>query len=417
MNKRVVRPARFVEQKTKTPIPVSGLQVGMFVCELDRPWTETPFILQGFQIRSVEDIQEIAQHCEFVYVDNAEQIRLGPVERDVSNRKKSKPRKAFANKTSNRQEKAKATSALSSARRLTSSFMDDVRLGKSIDVREIKKTVSECVQSILRNPDAMLWISKIKSKDSYTSQHSLNVCILAINFGRHLGAPEDELTKLGISALMHDIGKMRVPSDILHKADHLSDEERKTFEQHPVYGRDILLQQEDLYHGAVDVAYAHHEHIDGSGYPRGIKAGGISDFTRIVAICDQYDALTSDRPASKGKSSRAALRYLYDHRGTKFDERLVHHFIECIGLYPSGSVVELKNGCVGLVVGTNYRHRHLPKVLLLTDENKQKQAERIINLAKLIDNQDSDLLIARVLVNGAHGIRLEEYIEKGLMLD
>ncbi len=416
MNKRVVRPARFVEQKSKTPIPVDGLKVGMFVSELDRPWTETPFILQGFEIRSVEDIEEIAAHCDYVYVDNAEHVFLAPVERSTDGGKAAKKR-TFVNKTSNKQEKSRATAALSNARKLTSSFMDDVRLGKSIDVKQIKATVSECVQSILRNPDAMLWMSKIKDKDSYTSQHSLNVCILAINFGRHLGAPEDDLGKLGVSALMHDIGKMRIPTDILHKAGPLTAEEQATYEKHPVYGRDILLQQDGLYHGAVDVAYAHHEHIDGTGYPRQIKAAGISDFTRIISICDQYDALTSDRPSSAGKSSRAALRYLYDNRGKKFDERLVHHFIECIGLYPAGSVVELKNGCIGLVVGTNYRHRHLPKVLVLTNEEKQKQSERIINLGKLVDNPDSNLLIARVLPNGSHGIRLEEYIEKGLMLD
>lgn len=416
MNKRVVRPARMVEQKTKTPVAVDGLKVGMFVSELDRPWTDTPFILQGFEIRSIEDIDEIAKHCEFVYVDNAEHVLLAPVERGDGS-KKIKARKTFVSKTTNRQEKTRAAAAISGARKLTSSFMDDVRLGKSINMKEIKKTVSECVQSILRNPDAMLWMSKIKDKDNYTSQHSLNVCILAINFGRHLGAPEDELSKLGVSALLHDIGKMRLPKDILHKAGPLNPQEQETFEKHPIYGRDLLLQQEGIYHGAVDVAYAHHELLDGSGYPRKIKAAGISDFTRIVTICDQYDALTSDRPASKGKSSRAALRFLYNHRGTKFDERLVHHFIECIGLYPSGSVVELQNGALGLVVGTNYKHRHLPKVLMLTDENKQKQTERIINLAKLIDNPDSKLLIARVLPNGSHGIRLEEYIDKGLMLD
>ncbi len=416
MKKTVVRPARFVEQTQKTPIPVEGLKVGMFVSELDRPWTDTPFILQGFEIRSVDDIEEIAKHCEYVFVDNAEHVKLGPVERSVG-AGKTKARKTFVNKTSNRQERSRATAAISSARQLTSSFMDDVRLGKAINVREIKQTVSECVQSILRNPDAMMWLSKIKDKDSYTSQHSLNVCILAINFGRHLGAPEDELGKLGISALMHDVGKMRIPAEILHKAGPLTAEEQATFEKHPIYGRDILLQQDGLYHGAVDVAYAHHELLDGSGYPRGIKAAGIGDFTRIVAICDQYDALTSDRPASAGKSSRAALRYLYDRRGKQYDERLVHHFIECIGLYPAGSVVELKNGCVGLVVGTNYRHRHLPKVLILTNESKQKDKERIINLGSLGDDRDSDLLIARVLPNGSHGIHLEEYIEKGLMLD
>lgn len=416
MTKQLVRPARFVEQKTQTPIQVDGLKVGMFVSELDRPWTETPFILQGFEIRDLDDIEEITKHCEFVYVDNAEQIRLAPVERSISSGS-SKRKKVHVNKTTNKMERHTAGAALADARKLTSSFMDDVRLGRQMNVQSLKKTVSECAQSILRNPDTMLWLSKMKGQDSYTSQHSLNVCFLAINFGRHLGAQEDELIRLGLCALLHDVGKMKLPTKLLQKTKPLTEKEQVLFEKHPIYGRDILLAQKDIFDGAVDVAYAHHEHMDGSGYPRGIEAGGIGDFTRIVAICDQYDTLTTDRPASRGRASRQALRFIYDHRGSWFDKRLVQLFIEFIGLYPSGSLVELKNGSVALVVGTNHRHRHLPKLLVLTDENKQKQTEKILNLEKLVGNQDCGQLIAKTLPNGSFGFRLEDYIEKGLMID
>jgi len=263
----------------------------------------------------------------------------------------------------------------------------------------------------------MFWLSKMKSRDNYISQHSLNVCLLAINFGRHLGAQEDELTKLGICALLHDVGKVKLPTRLLQKVEPLTEKEEVIFKKHPILGRDILLAQKNLYNGAVDVAYAHHEHMDGSGYPRGIDAGGIGDFTRIVSICDKYDALTSDRPASTGRSSRRALRFIYDHSGSMFDKRLVHLFIECIGLYPSGSLVELKNGSVGLVVGTNHRHRHLPKVLLLTDEHKRRQTEKVLILEKLVNDKQSNQLIARVLPNGSFGFRLEHYIEKGLQIN
>ena len=162
--------------------------------------------------------------------------------------------------------------------------MDDVRLGRGIDIKEVKATVSECVRSVLRNPDAMLWMSKLRSKDEYTSEHSFNVGLLAIAFGRHLGASEEDLNKLGIAGMLHDVGKMQTPSDILLKDGKLSDEEFDLMKMHAQQGRDILLSHRNVYHGAIDVAYGHHENLDGSGYPRGIKSGGITDFTRIVAL-------------------------------------------------------------------------------------------------------------------------------------
>lgn len=414
--KHIVRPGRTAQEKHKFKIAVSGLKLGMFVCELDRPWLETPFILQGFPIRTLDDIDEIAKYCEWVIVEQSEDVWQKPEERSSINPelKRGNP---YPNHVTRQQEKRTAETAHTAARALTRSFMDDVRLGRAIDIREVKVTVSECVKSILRNPDAMSWMAKIRSRDQYTSEHSLNVGLLAITFGRALGASEEDLNKLGFAGMLHDIGKMRTPLDILNKEGALSTEEFNIIKSHPQDGRDILLSHKNIYHGAVDVAYGHHEALDGSGYPRAIKAGGITDFTRIITLCDVYDAITSDRSYRRGASSLNALKIIHDARGTKYDPKLAEDFIECIGLYPPGSVVELHSGEVGIVISTNYRHRHLPKVLVLRDPDKQSGSERVIALEKLATDVQSARLIKSVLPNGSHGIRVEDYIERGLTLD
>ncbi|HET8711248.1 MAG TPA: HD-GYP domain-containing protein [Spongiibacteraceae bacterium] len=414
--KTVVRPGRVAQEKKVMQLPVSGLKVGMYVRELDRPWLETPFILQGFPIRSVEDIEEIAKHCEWVIVEVGEEVWQPAQERVLQEARK--PRTLdYTPSTTSKDELGNAKAAHQNARALTRSFMDDVRLGRGIDIKEVKATVSECVRSVLRNPDAMMWMSRLRSKDEYTSEHSLNVGLLAITFGRHLGASEEDLNKLGVAGMLHDVGKMQTPNDILLKEAKLSDEEFQLMKMHAQQGRDILLAHRNIYHGAIDVAYSHHENLDGSGYPRGLKSGGITDFTRIVALCDVYDAITSDRAYKKGASSLNALKIIQDEAGKKFDVRLAQEFIECIGLYPPGSIVELHNGEVGIVVGTNYRHRHLPKVMIVRSVQKQACQERILNMEKIAASGATEQLIKNVLPNGIHGIRVETFVEKGLLFD
>ncbi len=416
MKKNIARPGRTIQENVKTPIHVSGLKIGMHVCELDRPWLETPFILQGFTINDQKDIDTLAEYCEYVYVEGAEDKWQAAEERAVLSKPAAKP-KAYDNTTSNKNEYHRAASIHNTARQLTRSFMDDVRLGQGINIQEVKASVSECVSSILRNPDSMMWLSKIRKKDDYTAEHSLNVGILAITFGRHLGASEEDLNKLGFAGMLHDVGKMRTPNEVLNKEGKLTEAEFKTMQDHATHGRDILMNHKNIYHGAVDVAYSHHESLDGSGYPRKIKASGITDFTRIITLCDVYDAITSDRVYKTGQSSLEALKILYQNKGIKYDEKLVTDFISCIGLYPPGSIVELKNGMAGIVISTNYRNRHLPKVLLLRDSEKMPMPEKVINLEQLSRKNDQEHIIKSIKSNGSFGIRIESFIEKGLTIE
>ncbi len=414
--KTIVRPGRVIKEKKITQMPVSGLKIGMYVRELDRPWLETPFILQGFPIRTIEDIEEIAKHCEWVVVEVGEDV-WQPAQERVLQAERMQRAQTHTPSATRSDELRNAQNAHTHARTLTRSFMDDVRLGRGIDIKEVKATVSECVRSVLRNPDAMLWMSKLRDKDAYTSEHSLNVGLLAIAFGRHFGASEEDLNKLGMAGMLHDVGKMQTPQDVLLKEGRLSDDEFELMKMHAQQGRDILLSHRNIYHGAIDVAYGHHENLDGSGYPRGIKSGGITDFTRIVTLCDVYDAITSDRIYKRGASSLNALKIIQDQAGKKFDARLAQEFIECIGLYPPGSIVELHNGEAGIVISTNHRHRHLPKVMIVRDQQKQPCPERVLNLEKVAASGSAEQLIRNVLPNGTHGIRVEAFIEKGLTMD
>jgi putative nucleotidyltransferase with HDIG domain len=416
--KTTVRPGRTVKGKRIVRIPVSGLKVGMYICELDRPWLETPFILQGFHIRNTAEIDEVAKYCHFVNVEISEDTWSPAEERTVQSPRLQRTQ-TYTNTVSGKEEFYVAQTAHQQARSITKSFLDEVRFGRDIDVKAVKTTVSECVRSVMRNPDAMLWMGKVRKQDEYTAEHCLNVGLLAIAFGRHLGAQEEDLNKLGMAGMLHDVGKMRTPAELLNKQGLLTPAELEALKAHAEQGRDILMGYKNIYHGVVDVAYSHHENVDGSGYPRKIKAGGITDFTRIISLCDVYDSITSDRVYKKGASSLNATRIILDHAGTKFDAKLAKEFIDFIGLYPPGSVVELHNGEAGIVISTNHRHRHLPKVMILRDAEKKPCTERIVNLERLAGAgiDDANQLIRNVLPNGSFGIRLEEYIEKGLMLD
>jgi HD-GYP domain-containing protein (c-di-GMP phosphodiesterase class II) len=271
------------------------------------------------------------------------------------------------------------------------------------------------MKSILANPDAMLWLSKIRNEDQYTSEHCFNVCILSLILGKHLGLSGNDLVDLGVCGMLHDVGKMKISPDILNKEGDLTDEEFQIMKTHTTHGRNILLANSNMLPAAIDVAFGHHEAVDGSGYPRGLPSTNISDFCRIIQVCDVYDAITSLRVYKKPQSSLTALKALYDNRGTKFDKNFVEQFIECIGLYPPGSVVELVDGEIALVLSTNYSNRRLPKILIVRDIKKMPCQERVVDLSILPKGTDvAPLLIKTTLPNGSYGVRLEEFVKKGL---
>lgn len=413
MDRNDMRPGR-IEPVSKTlKIHISELKIGMYVSKLDCDWLETPFLMQGFIVESLDDIDAIAEYSTHVWIDAVQEVWIPPEQQKET--LNTPPKKVYINKVNTAEERQAALGIHRESQRLMKSMLDDVRLGGAINTEQAKTTVKTCMSSILKNPNALLWMSKMRSEDNYTAEHSLNVCILAIAFGRHLGKSETELENLGLCGLLHDVGKMRIPPAVLNKVEPLTEKELKMIKAHTIHGRNLLMSSPGIYHGAIDVAYSHHERIDGTGYPRKLPASGISEFSRIIALVDAYDAMTADRCYSRAIPSTDALKNIYQDRGKHFDEFLALEFIKCVGLYPPGSIVELVNGMVGIVLEPDRRYRHLPKILVVHDIHKPLDKEQVINLNQIEQGTlDKCFLIQRALCDGSYGISIQRYKENGL---
>jgi putative nucleotidyltransferase with HDIG domain len=410
-----VRPG-YVKSSEKTiKIHISELKIGMYVSKLDRPWLETPFLMQGFVVECLDDIDAIAEYSQHVWIDAVREEWVPPEERATAKGQSKKV--SYINKVDTQAEHSAALQTYREARRLTRSMLDDLRLGGVINSEQAKATVKDCVHSILRNSDALLWMSKIRNQHEYTAEHCLNVCILSITFGRHLGMSEADLEKLGMCGLLHDVGKMRVDPEILNKPSSLTEKEFVVIKAHAVHGRNLLMASPGIHNSTIDVAYSHHEKMDGTGYPRGLKSSGISELAKMIAIVDAYDAMTADRCYSPGIPSTEALKIIFKDRGTHFDDRLALEFIKSVGLYPPGTLVELVNGLVAIVFETNTKFRHLPKVIVVKNQDKPLAKNVLVDLADVEKGKmEKTFLIKRALKDGSFGVFIKDYREQGLAL-
>ncbi|WP_024300016.1 HD-GYP domain-containing protein [Methylomicrobium lacus] len=404
-------------QSSLLKIHANDLRVGMYVSKLDRPWLETPFLFQGFELKNQADIDAVKQHCDYVFIDVFKQnnlIRESPGTPYSKGWLESRtpPKKS----ASFEQEIERAGTTYRKTSHLIKSFMDEVQLGNSINVQIAEKFVAECVNSILQSPDALLWMTQLKNQDLYTSQHSMNVCILAIALGRHLNLSVHELNHLGLCGMMHDMGKMRVPLAILNKPGKLTPAERNIMQSHAELGWKLLMSSSDMYAGAIDVAYSHHERLDGAGYPRKLNSEQITPYTRMVAIVDMYDAMTSDRIYQKGRNHLDAINTMLKAGDSHLDSALTYKFIQCLGIYPPGSVVEMNNGEVAIVIEVNPKLKIRPKIILLLNENKQPRSPRIIDLAKLdLDASARPYTIKQIVRPETYGIDLNRLYQMGLI--
>lgn len=419
----------------KKKIDINQLEQGMYVSELDRPWIETSFLFQGFLIESDEQLEEITKQCEYVYIDTDEGKdvplkRTGPSvittrsidaeEEDstlsrnfkaaveAEEKKAPPPRKDV---TTVEAEMGAAKEATENTKSVIYSILDDVRLGRSVSAEGAKEAVAGLTQSIIRNPDALVVLSQLKDRDEYTALHSMRVCILALAFGRHLGYEEEQLNSLGMGALLHDVGKMKVSSEILNKPGKLTSKEFDQVKRHVPEGVKILEKSKGIPQEAIDVAQYHHERFDGSGYSSGKRASEISEFGLIGGIVDCYDAITSDRAYHDGMTTHEALKKMYEWRTKDFDPKLVEQFIQCMGIYPIGSVVEMNNGAVGVVVTINRQRRLRPKVVLvLAPDKKPLIPIKIVDLMKVSTMDGVKLEVKKVLPSGSFGISPTEFL-------
>ena len=414
----------------KKRVNVHDLRKGMYVSALDRPWTTTPFLFQGFEINSEEQVEQLKQLCQHVFVDPARErvpgisktgggalpdtVKLPSVDHKGLLRRSAHLRAISYRKdiTSVEQEIGEARVLEAHGRDLVKTIMDDVRLGHSLDSGRARTLVAGMVQSVVRNPDALVWFTHLKKSDEYTAVHSLRVCILALTFGRHLGLTPEELNVLGIGALLHDIGKLKVPLDILNKPGRLTVPEYEIMKSHVPYGVKILEATSSIPAEAIDVARNHHERYSGVGYINGFQGDRIGLFGLIGAIVDAYDAITSDRVYKKGVAPYDALKQLYDGRGRDFHGGLVEQFIQCMGVYPIGSIVEMKDGAIGVVVTVNRERRLRPRVAIILDTDRRPcPRATVVDLFETkADEGPQRYEIRRVLPSGTYGIDPTVYL-------
>jgi HD-GYP domain-containing protein (c-di-GMP phosphodiesterase class II) len=403
---------------TLTKINVEDLKVGMYVSKLDKPWLESNFLFQGFELKNQADINAVSEQCKFVFIDVKKQNKTNIVKsNNTPYSKEWLGRRTPPDKLSSFEKEIEhAGHVYQETSNLVRSFMRDVSQGEPIAVEIAKNAVAQCVDSILQAPDALLWMTQLKNRDLYTSQHSMNVCILAIALGRQINLPVTELNNVGLCGMMHDMGKILVPLEVLNKPGKLEPDELKIMQSHPELGWKLLLSNSGMYAGAIDVAYSHHERLDGTGYPRKLTAEQITPYSRIVAIVDVYDAMTSDRVYQKGRTHLDATNILTKLCGTKLDSELTYKFIECLGIYPPGSIVEMSNGEIAIIVEANQKKRLKPKIILLLDEDKKTRPERLVDLSKMdLDASGQDYRITKIVKADDYGIDLNKYYHNGII--
>ena len=297
------------------------------------------------------------------------------------------------------------------SREMIRDVVEDLRRERTFDIEKINKVVDEMVESVGNNPDALLWLTKLKTRDSYLYNHGTDVAVYLLAFGRHLGYPEDKLRILGVCGLMQDIGKLRIREELLAKSGKLSTDEFNEVKFHVNHSVDILRQTAGISKEVLMVVAQHHERHDGSGYPNGLKGDQIYSFAIMAGIVDSFDAMVSQRPYAEALSTHQALQQFNRWKGTLFPEALTEQFIQGIGIFPVGTLVELNTGDVAVVIAQNKVRRLKPKIMLLLDPAK-KAYPYPATLDLINDPMGDDntpFHIRRDLPTGAYGIDPREF--------
>lgn len=405
---------------TEQKVSVSDVKIGMYVSRLDRPWLETHYLFQGFHINSVDDIRELREHCEYVYVDPERGEPAARVMQTVQKEdddavvdvfKRSTGDTRYPVQTTVKEELQACTEARSKSIKVISNVLAELKAGRSIKVQTVRQSIAGLMESILRNPDAFFWLTRLKNKDDYAYAHCVDACGLAMAFGRHLGFSKPELENLAVGTLLFDIGKLQLPEELLKKPGRLTTDEYKLIRRHVEFGTKMVSEMKGVNKEIIQTVFNHHERHNGSGYPRGIPGNKIPVNGRIAALVDCYDAITSERAYSRAISAYDAVQMIYEWRDKDFQADMVEQFIQCIGLYPTGTLVELSTDEVGLVLSQNRVRRLRPKVMLVLDGNKV--AYEFNPTLDLIEDPEDDngnvIEIKRPLAPGTYGINAEDF--------
>ena len=376
-------------------VPVSELVIGMYVAELDKPWENSSFLFQGFAIENDEDLAKLRDECQFVVIEETQSTpaSLKPTVRPVAGPSVSTTITSRSGPTESsgfHREIKQVVQTQQLARSNISRVLDEARLGKTLDTNETRGAVTQMVSAVTANPNSMLWLANLRLKHERTASHCLNTAILCIAFGKHIGLSEVDLNMLGQGAMLHDIGKVRIPPAILDKAGALSEAEVQQVRKHPVDGEAVLKLTRQLPDKVLEIVRHHHERFDGKGYPDGLVGEQVPLGARIVGMVDTYDSLTSETPYHVALTPADALGVLRAEGADQFGKDLVQEFIRCLGIYPIGSLVQCNNGALAVVVSSTPASRLKPVIMVVRDERgKETRPRMLLSLATM----DANMLV------------------------
>ncbi|MHB1174350.1 MAG: HD-GYP domain-containing protein [Sulfuriferula sp.] len=377
-------------------IHIRDVRLGMYIHEICGSWMDHPFWKKSFLLSEQADFNTLAQcGVKEVWIDISKGLDVAALVHTVSaeteNARVETTFQLLA-KTAKEKEPPRANlqDELGRARKIhakaaqaVTSMFNEARMGNAFKVEQVATLVEEINQSIARNSDALLSLARLKNADNYTYLHSVAVCALMIALGRQLGLEDDILKEVGMAGLLHDVGKMAIPRDILNKPGRLTDEEFLIVKAHPQQGWEMLKDCPDVGEMALDVCLHHHETVVGTGYPDGLSGEVLSLYARMGAVCDVYDAITSNRCYKVGWAPGEAIRKMTEWKDGRFDEAVFSAFVKTVGIYPAGTLVKLKSGRLGVVLEQSEKGLLTPvvKVFFSTRSNTHIKPE-LIDLSK-----------------------------------
>lgn len=385
-------------------IPVERLRPGMFVSRFDLSWFKHPYLSSRLGVlgdpKTISELRALGIQSVEIDLDRGLDVEV-PGQAGFPDQQADPPQPASLDTS--------VPSASDPARTLrfakklfteavdrTKQVLGGVEDGKPVELEQAKVLIARLITSVKANESVLRLLCVLKDYDEYTYTHSLNVASMGVLFGNHMGLPDNQLELIGLSGLLHDVGKCLLPKDIVNKPCRLTDQEFEVMKSHTVLGWEYIKDQPGIPISAARGVLEHHERLDGSGYPKSLKGSGIAGVSRILSVLDVYDALTSDRVYRARMSPHMALRTIYEKRGAAFPANVLDRFVKCVGLYPPSTVVQLKNGYYAVVTGHDPLRPLNPYMTIFRDpDGRPVKPRRVATLRLGLEKTASGYEIAR----------------------